>query len=554
MAEVSNGTRSQVEIRNFAGHLRARSALLWAVTREEARCEAGVFQAAQSAAYNVRTWDCGAGVCDLAGKAVNRELGLSDPGAAPDPYAQDQGQSGGDIGAVLAKIRERSQGSGERCLWVLRDLPTWFRDPVTLRLVRNLARALPRTARDTAQAIVIMTPSREIPPDLDGHVTVVNWPLPDRAEIGQCLDGCINNLPAAFRDKARPNGDREAAIDAGIGLTYEEAQACYSRSLVTLQRIDPALVAAEKRAIIAKSGVLEWVTPLKGGLGNIGGLDILKPWLVDRADLFGPEARDFGLRAPKGIFLLGVSGCGKSLTAKCVPAAWGDLPLLRFDFGALMSKYVGESQAKIRSALQTIESVGRCVVWIDEIEKALAGSNGAAADGGVAADQLGQFLTWMQDRSGEAFVIVTANDPSALPPEIMRKGRFDEVFFIDLPSRKERAEIVAAAMRAVEPPRDPATVDLGAVAAVTRDFTGAEVAQLVPEGLLAAFRDGKRALSTADLVKAANDCVPLSKTAEDKIRKLRNDWGNGRARRASSLDDGEPSATVDAGPTLEISL
>jgi SpoVK/Ycf46/Vps4 family AAA+-type ATPase len=283
--------------------------------------------------------------------------------------------------------------------------------------------------------------------------------------------------------------------------------------------------------VIARERILEWFDPLPGGLSSVGGLDALKTWLTSRSSAYSPQARAYGLPAPKGVLLVGVPGCGKSMTAKAVATAW-NAPLLRLDLGALKSKFVGESEANLRRAFRVIESVGRCVVWVDEIEKALQGATSGSADGGVSADALGALLSWMQDRTSEAFVIATANNVESLPPELLRKGRFDELFFVDLPNVIERAAVVQAALRSHG--RGEAAIDAAAVANVCDRFTGAEIASLVPEALFVAFGDGGREITTADLIEAARNIVPLAETAPEKIERVRN-WAKGRARPATSM-------------------
>lgn len=277
--------------------------------------------------------------------------------------------------------------------------------------------------------------------------------------------------------------------------------------------------------------MLEWFDPLPGGIDAVGGLDVLKGWLAQRRLAYSPKARAYGLPSPKGAFLVGPPGTGKSLTAKAIATAWG-VPLLRLDMGALKSKFVGDSEANIRKAFATIEAIGRCVVWIDEIEKALAGASDGSADGGVSGDALGAVLNWMQERQGEAFVVATANDVSKLPPELLRAGRFDAVWFLDLPTLDERAEILNAALNAHgRPPRDP--IDAWKVAEASEGFTGSEIAAIVPNAMFAAFSDGEREITKADLLEAARAVVPLSKTAAEKIAALR-EWSKGKARPASS--------------------
>lgn len=518
-------TRSQQTAADVAALLRARNPLLWIVTPEEARAETYLFEACASAGYVARTWDVAQGAAPIGGKG--------DPNLA-------------DPGAMLTTIRDRAAAGTERGAWIMRDLPIWLRDmpgaPVS-RALRNLARMLPTVPRERAQAVIILSPSGDVPAELAGHATVIEWPMPDREEIAGLLDAAVAGLPEDLKAKAAPNGTRDAAIDAAVGLTGEEASSCYAKSLVQLRRIDPAAVAQEKKRVIARERVLEWYDPIPGGLDAVGGLDVLKTWLQTRRKAYSPEARAYGLPAPKGALLVGVPGCGKSLTAKAIATAWG-VPLLRLDLGGLKSKYVGESEGNLRKAFKVIEAIGRCVVWLDEIEKALAGATQGGADGGVSTDALGAILSWMQERKGEAFVIATANDVTSLPPELLRKGRWDELWFVDLPTTGERADIIAAALRSHGRHDRATSAELrAAVAAETLGFTGAEVAAIVPDAMYAAFADGGRELTTDDLVAAARQVVPLSKTAADKIGKLR-EWSQGRARYATSQDS--PAARAAA--------
>jgi MoxR-like ATPase len=508
--------------------LRARNTLLWLVSREETRVERALAESAATAGYAIRYWDCATGITDADGKPVRND---QDPNMALD-YIRD---------------------SRERAVFVLRDLHKWL-DPIVLRKVRSLARALQSAPRSEARAIVVLTPSAEVPPELSGHAIVLDWPLPDRAEVAKILDDTIAALPPELALTAAPNGQRDAAIDASVGLSAEEIANTFARSLVLSRKIDPVLVANEKKRVIAREKVLTWYDPDPRGLDAVGGNDVLKRWLTQRKLAFGPKARAYGLEAPRGVFLVGIPGCGKSLTAKSIATAYG-MPLLRLDMGALQSKYVGESQQNIRKALATAEAVAPCVLWADEIEKALAGSQGAQGDGGVSADALGTLLSWMQERAGAVFVVATANDVRALPPELLRKGRFDEIFFVDLPTLSERAAILQVALDqagkrsttwATSGTGEP--IDVAAVARATAGFAGAEIAAIVPDAMFVAFADGERQITTADLVEAASHVVPLGKTAAEKIEALRA-WAKGRARPAST-----PEAEVTAGASRALDL
>jgi hypothetical protein len=379
-----------------------------------------------------------------------------------------------------------------------------------------------------------MSPSRDVPPELAG-AAVVEWPVPDRAEVAAILDLItVGGQKDTKRSPIRP-GERDRIIDAALGLSGEAIETAFGHAISTTKargeaRIDPVAIAAEKKRLIKGKG-LEWYDPDPYGLDAIGGLEALKGWARLRAAAFTPAARTYGLPRPKGALLVGPPGTGKSLAAKCLSTAFS-MPLLKLDFGAMKGKFVGESEGNIRAALKTAETIAPCIVWADEIEKSLAGGSDGSSDGGVSADALGTFLTWMQETQSGCFVVATANDVSRLPPELLRKGRFDDLFFVDLPHVGEREAIVRASLKRYGREDE---IDAGAVAEATRDFTGAEIAALVPEGLYAAFADGARALTTEDLISAAKATNPLARTAEEKIKKLR-EWAKGRARPASIPD------------------
>jgi MoxR-like ATPase len=515
-------TKSQTQAADVACLLRARNSVLWVNSAEETRVELYLAQACASAGYNPTFWDCAAGLTDLSGKLV-------------------AGAETRDASTALDYIRDRARQGAGRDVYIMRDLHKWLEGAIgiqTLRQLRNLSRELP----PLGTSIIVLAPSNAVPPELaGGDVVVLDWPLPDRDEIGAILDTAMKNGGA----KVEPlNGNRDAAIDAAIGLSGLEAEASFAKSLVQSRRIDPALVAAEKKRVIARGRVLEWMEPLVGGFDAVGGLDVLKTWTRGRVIAYTPRARAYGLKPLRGIFLAGISGCGKTYTAKALAWELGRVPLLRADLGSLKSKYVGESEANLRKLFQTADSVGRCVILIDEIEKALAGATQGAADGGVSSDALGALLTWMQERTNEAFVVATANDVSQLPPELLRKGRWDELFFVDLPNPIERAQIIEAATRTNG--RDPAAL-FGAdgadeIAARCPGFTGAELAALVPEAMFAAFRDGEREINPGDLIEAARNVVPLSETSKEKISAMRA-WAKGRARPATTPETTQEAAT-----------
>jgi len=510
-------TASQKTILHITHLIRARAALLWVVTPEEKRAEKGIARAAAAASsgggYAFRTWDCVRGIRDL---SDNTLVVGDDKILQPD--------------RALDEVRKRR----ERAVWVMRDLPLFFAAPNVRRAARGLARDLPTDSRKEARTVIILSPSDEVPAELKDSAIVIKWPLPDRAEIGALLDETLVHNEITLSPV-----ERDAAIEAAIGLTSESAAICYAKCLVEHKTIVPSAVAVEKRRVVNAARGVEWTDPDPRGLDAIGGLDNLKSWLIIRKSGFSAEAREFGVPLPKGVFLFGVSGTGKSLTAKAVATAFG-CPLLKLDLGATQSKFVGESQQNIRNALAIADTVGLCVLWIDEIEKALAGAQ-SSNDGGVSADALGTLLGWMQDRKGQSFVIATANDVTKLPPELLRKQRWDELFFIDLPTAAERRAILHVALKKYG--RDPGKVITleAELLRVTERFSGAEIDALVPPALFAAFADGKRELRCADLITAAKETVPLADTAKDKLDHLR-EWAKGRARRASSGEVTAPNS------------
>lgn len=511
-APATRGARAQADLTTI---LRARNPLVWIASGEELRVERAVVEVGARIAIDAVSWDCAAGVTStLTGAQV---VPLNDPSQA------------------IVWLLDEATRPNERLLLVMRDLAPWLNDPSLRRQLRNAHRLMTSRPRGNARAIVVLDASGAIPADLRGSFAALEWPIPDRAEIAAALTDRVSTIEAA----SVPTGEAfERAVDAAVGLTMSEADNCFAASLVETRTIDAARVSREKRRVVSQTPGLTWYDPDPRGLDAVGGLVRLKAWLVERSAGFTARARAYGLPDPRGALLVGVPGCGKSLTAKAVAAAW-QLPLLRLDLGALRGKYVGDSEGNLRRALAMAETVAPAVLWLDEVEKALGGATGPAGDGGVASDALGAILGWMQERTAPVFTIATSNDVSGLPPEFLRKGRFDEVWFVDLPTTRERAEILTTALDRVPGGHARALLakpkEIVTIAAATAGWSGAEIAALVPEALYRAFADGERDLTVADLGAVLELTVPLSKTAPEKIESLRT-WSIGRARDASTRE------------------
>ena len=524
----------QLEITSL---IKARQTILWIRTTEEVRAEAIVREASAEAKSEMQVWDCvdGLQVASLDGTVTRPEL--SDPRA------------------MLAAIREGAASAG-RIVYVMRDFHRWM-DPVVIRTLRSLSHELQQQTRNAAKAIVILCPGGDgsaIPAELESEAVIIDLPLPDRAEVAEILDGVLAAIPANIAAAAIPGGDLDAVIDAAVGLSASEVANCYALSLVspgTAATIDAAMVSSEKKRVIAKDNILQISEPEPGGLDAVAGYDEFKKWLSKRRNAMTQRARDYGLPSPKGVLLVGVPGGGKSLFAKATASAWG-FPLVRCDLGGMKDKYVGGTEQNIRKALALAETISPCILWFDEIEKALAGSSGPQGDGGVSSDMLGTLLSWMQDRRGSVFVIATANDVSALPPEMLRKGRFDELFFVDLPNAQERAAILDVTLRKMG--RDLGAIgDASEIAAMTDGWTGAEIAELVSASMFDAFDDDAREMTLQDLKNNAATCTPLSSTMREKIQALR-EWSVGRARNASTPSNASNASNAATRGSRQIDL
>lgn len=424
---------------------------------------------------------------------------------------------------LLSQIEKGPDGG----VYVLRDFHELWEDKKVKRKLRSVAQEL----KYTRSSIVITTPSRNLPEELKDKAVLLEFPLPDVAVLGESLAELLKH-PGTQANV--PPEQKERLLQAALGLTAAQAQRVFAKALVqggTFDEEDLALVTQEKRELIRESQALEFY-PVTESPANVGGLSVLKEWLAMRGRAFSSAARDYGLPPPKGVALIGIPGTGKSLAAKMIGSLW-KLPLLRLDVGALFGSYIGESEERARKALRLAETVSPCVLWLDEMEKALShGGN----DSGTSTRVFGTLLTWMSEKTAPVFMIATANDISKLPPELLRRGRFDEIFFLDLPNAIERNEIFQVHIRKRK--RDPAKFDLDKLVAVSKGFVGAEIEQSVIDALFNAFHE-EREVATEDIETAIGRMVPLSVSQQERIAWLRSWLVEGRAVSASTP---EPSA------------
>jgi len=404
---------------------------------------------------------------------------------------------------------------------LLADFHPYLEDPL---LVRKLREALPAFTSDR-RALVLSGHGVRLPPEIGKQGVPYRLSLPDLEEIQAELRKVVRT--AAREDQVRIEV-REEEADAMArelqGLTRDEIRRTLRRAMVEdgrLTRADIELIRAAKRESLGQTGLLEFIPTAE--VEPIGGMGALRSWLDKRRNALGDEARQFGLEPPRGVLLMGVQGCGKSLMARNVAAEWG-LPLVRLDPGALYDKYVGETERNLRQALDTADAMSPAVLWIDEIEKGFA-RDGGEADGGVSGRLLGTFLTWLQERQSRVFVVATANDVDRLPPELLRKGRFDEIFFVDLPEAAERRDILA--LHLARRDRDPERFDLDQLATAAEGFSGSELEQAVVAGLYTAFAE-ETDLDHETLVAEIETAVPLSVTLAERVETLRL-WARGRA-------------------------
>lgn len=485
--------------------------LLYVVTHEERRFLAGLHQA-----------------LSLQSNGRRRELKYWTLTAGWQSWPEGRADGSQDLVTAL------QAATWSKAVGVLLDASPFLRDPVVIRAFKDAA----STAKVEGRTFIIVGPVVNVPPELEKDLVVLDFPLPGKDSLGRILRAVaqdVVNPDTGTTGLELPNDAERLLAEAAMGLTIEEAENAFAlaarrhRSFVTPEAV--RTVQEEKAQIVRKTGILEYLEP-EVDLDKVGGLGNLKTWLSQRSRAFSEEAREFGLPAPRGLLLVGVPGCGKSLTAKAIAASWR-LPLIRLDVGRVFGSLVGQSEAQMRSALKIVEAAAPAVLWIDELEKGMAGlASSGATDSGVTARVFGTLLTWMQEKTAPVFVVATANDVSQLPPELLRKGRFDEIFYVDLPTAKEREEILRIHLE--KRGRKFSLMELRMLATQAEGYGGSELEEAVIEGLYRAFAKGRN-LVAQDVSEALKATTPLAQVMREKIDALRQ-WVTHRARPAGDYE------------------
>jgi len=483
--------------RNLELLIKSRTSIIWIRTKEEERLEKILKLSCES--LNIRKyvrWDC---VCGIKG-TIN-----------------DEGKFSNNPLGVLNWLKEQS--SEISTILLVKDFHKFYDDPSVNRTIKELSSLL----KETNHNLIISShlfPSSE---ELDELITILNLPLPDQKELKNLIKKIAINTNSNLEEE-----DLNELSIASSGLTEIKVKQVTAKALAQRGKIskeDIKDILEEKKQVIARSEILEFFEA-KSSQDDIGGLNVLKVWLNQRYRAFSKEARDYGLPIPKGVLLVGAQGTGKSLTAKSISKSWS-MPLLRLDVGRLFSSLVGSSEARTRETISRAEAMSPCILWIDEIDKGFGGD--ARSDGGTSQRVLASLLTWMAEKESPVFVIATANAIDKLPAELLRKGRFDEIFFLDLPNSEERLSILDLHLKKRRPSY---SFPLSTIIDRTDGFSGAELEQAVIEGMHISFSEN-RELMEKDLIKAVSELVPLSRTAKEQIDFLKEWSSTGRARSAS---------------------
>lgn len=511
-ASIAQITPHQALVEQFDLMIRARFPLLYIVTVEEEPVEEVLYQVACRS-------------------QADRKLLLWDVVRGWDDNSSDKGTVMGALSRISKTPPEAAT------IFVLRDLhpilkhPTSDKNAPVIREIKNLTRELKRSRK----TLVLTSHTLELPAELMEEVTVIDFPLPNALEIDYLIAQFVVPEKLQIAGLAK-----EQLVKACQGLSRARVQRVLAKALAAKQQVnetDIDGVLEEKKQAIRQTGILEFFTAQES-LKNVGGLDNLKQWVRMRQDVFTEEARRYGIPNPKGILLVGIQGTGKSLSAKTIAHEWR-LPLLRLDSGRLFGGIVGESESRVRQMIQIVEAIAPCVLWIDEIDKAFGNINsGIDGDSGTSRRVFGSLITWMQEKTSPVFIVATANNVQILPAELLRKGRFDEIFFLNLPTEAERQEIFKVHLQRLRPSR-LREFDVSLLARQAKAFSGAEIEQVIIDAMHRAFGQGhsgeRRDFTTEDIIMAIEETVPLAAIAREQIEALKH-WAAVAGARTASKD------------------
>ena len=432
------------------------------------------------------------------------------------------------------------EGYENQTFIVLKDVHSYLEDPKIIALLKRIAEDnLYRENYNTT--IFIISSNVVIPTELENYINIFDIPLPTNKEILEIINNFKESLDLRIDEEVLNDialsfkGLNEFQIKQILNLAYQDGG--------YIDEDDKLLILQEKEQFIKKSGMLEMIN-FKESIDDIGGLENLKEWLCRKAKVFNhlDRAIKFGVDVPKGIMIIGMPGCGKSLTAKATAKLF-EIPLVRLDIGRLLGKYVGESEENMRKALKLSEAISPCVLWIDEIEKAFSGVGSEGGGNDVTTRLFGQFLTWMQEKENTVFIVATANDISKIPPEFLRKGRFDELFFVDLPNAEERRKIIEIHIKKRN--KWNREIDTITLLKETNGFNGADLEAAVKDAIESAFINGKDKITTEDLMQAIKDTKSISSTLKDKIEQIKQTISKIDIKPASNIENKPGKMTID---------
>lgn len=533
MSEVGDG-----KIVSEISHLiQARYKVLYITSNEERRVLETLKMIAVKYSYGLKTWDLSAGLFDIETATKIEDPEIPDLHFSPNGLVQWCIKQANEFNskARLKNVSKKSQ------IIIAYDLYRYLNGDQFL-----LERKIKEFSSITSNfCLIIVAPVFKCSVDLSNEISLLDFPYPSKQEIKKAihvvLKGLEDKLPEATKFLKK---NEELLLNSSSGLTLTECENSFSKSLVKTKTFNIPIILEEKKQLIKKNGLLEFIEP-RFKLDDIGGLDTLKNWIKVRKSAFSKEAQDYGIQTPKGVMILGIPGTGKSMACETI-ADYYDIPLLRLDVGSVFGSFVGQSESNIRNIIKICEAVSPVCLWIDEVEKGLGGVNSSNhTDGGTTSRVFGTLLTWMQDKTKPAFVVCTGNKVTDIPPEFMRAGRFDEIFFVDLPEFDQRVEVLECLL--LRKQRNPDHFDLKTIASKCENYSPAEIEKAISNALFVAFSENKRKLVTNDIVSEIGKFQPLWMSRKEDILAMR-EWAKNRAVRANS----NVSAKVSQQPTWSI--